>query len=69
MITQTCDRVRTRVIAVPAMFRARFVVDFPAVRRVLRRLQKIIYQVNRVVEEVVVGLAAVDVNLAGELWV
>src|SRR6185369_3873754 len=39
-----------------------------AVRRILRSFQKIVDEVDRVVEIIVVSLADVNVNLAGKLW-
>ena len=50
------------------MFGARFVINFAAVMRILRRLQKILDQIHRIVQKVVVSLANVDVQLAFELW-
>src|SRR5256885_10185809 len=55
------------MIAVPTMLRARLVIDFTTVSRILRGLQEIVHQVDRVVQEVVVSFSNVDMNLAREL--
>ena len=61
MVAQTRQRIRARMIAVPTVFGTRFVVNFAAVIRVLRRLQKIFDEVDGVVEIVVISLPDVDV--------
>src|ERR1700704_1911085 len=66
MITKTRDRVGPSVVAIPAMFGARFVVNFAAVVRILGALEKVIDEVDGIVEIVVVGLAHVDVKFAFE---
>src|ERR1700752_1720871 len=50
------------------MLSARFVIDLTAERRILRGLQKILSEIDSVVEKKVVSLADVDIDLAGELW-
>src|SRR5262249_10792873 len=65
VITQTRDRIRARVIAVPAMFRAWFVINFTAI---IRRLQEIFDEIDSVVQVVVISFADVNVNLAPEFW-
>src|SRR6185503_12380096 len=67
MIPETRVCVGPRVIAVPAMLRAWLVIDEPTVIRVLRRLQKILNQINRIVQKIVVRFADVDVQLSFEL--
>src|SRR6266545_765884 len=54
------------MIAVPAMFGAVAVIDLAPVKRIGRALQKLLNQVDRVVQIVVVHVAAVDVYLAFE---
>src|SRR5262247_543459 len=54
------------MVAVPAMFGAVAVIHLAPVKRSCRALQKLLDQVDRVVQIVVVHVAAVDVYLAFE---
>src|SRR5215813_14049253 len=54
------------MIAVPAMLSAVAVINLATVKRICRALQKLLDQVDRVVQIVVVHVAAVDVYLAFE---
>ncbi len=68
MIAQARVGIRARVVAAPAMFGARLVINLAAVVGVLCGLQKIVDQVNRVVEKIVIGLADIDMNFSFEFW-
>src|SRR5262249_33487340 len=51
-------------VAIPAVLRAIAVLDLAVVGRILSVLQKILDEVNGVIEEEIVGAAAVNVKLA-----
>ena len=56
------------MIAVPAVFGARFVIHFAGVVGILCAFKEIIHEINGVVEIIVVTLADVDVNFSLEFW-
>src|SRR5260370_21309451 len=71
VVVQPRERIRQRRIAIPAMFRAVAVLHLALVRHTARRrprgLQKILHQVNGIVQEVSIRAAYIDVQLALQL--
>src|SRR5262245_34949404 len=67
MVAQPRVGVGPGVVPVPAVLGAVAVVHEPAVERVLRGLQEVLHEVDRVVQVVVVHVPAVEVDLPLEL--
>src|SRR5262245_13788128 len=67
IVSQPRKMIGQAMIAVPAMFGAITVIHLAPVKRICRALQKLLDQVDGVVQIVIVHVAAVDVYLAFEL--
>ncbi len=68
MIAKSRSGVRALVVSVPAMFRAISIIDYAIVMGTFRAFEKILHEIHRVVEIVVVHRAAVEVNFSLDFW-